>query len=166
MILGLSLAAFTAVHVVLSLAAIATGCIVVFGLLTDRPLPFWTALFLATAALACLTGFLFPFHGMTLSIEMGVPTITVLLLAAIDRYTRIFTGVWRHSYVLSVMTALYFNVFVLVVQLFNRFLMPTARKPWRPGMFLPLAQLAVFILFAVVTRLALKKFRAAPPRLN
>jgi hypothetical protein len=162
MILGLGLATFTAVHVVLSLLAIASGCVVVFGLLTARGLPFWTALFLATAALACLSGFLFPFHGMTLSIEMGVPALVVLLLAAIDRYTRIFTGVWRHSYVLCVMIALYCLVVVLVAELFERYFFPTARAPWRPGMLLPLAQLAVFILCVAVTRLALKRFRAVP----
>ena len=166
MILGLSTAAFTAVHVVLSLLAIASGFVVVFGLLTARRLPFFTALFLATAALTCLTSFLFPFHGMTLSIEMGIPAITVLLLAAIDRYTGIFSGVWRHTYVVCVMVALYCIVVVLVAQLFAQFLPPTARVPWRPGMFLPLAQLAVFVAFVAVTRLALKRFRAAPPRMN
>jgi len=166
MILGLSTAAFTAVHVVLCLLAVASGIVVVFGLLTARRLPFFTALFLATAALACLSGFLFPFHGMTLSIEMGVPALVVLLLAALDRYTRIFYGVWRHTYVLSVMIALYCIVVVLVAQLFEQFLPPTAREPWHPGWLLTLAQLAVFAAFAVVTRLALKKFRAAPVHLD
>jgi len=166
MILGLSTAAFTAVHVVLSLLAVASGFIVVFGLLTARRLPFFTALFLASAALTCLTGFLFPFHGMTLSIEMGVPAITVLLLAAIDRYTGIFSGVWRHTYVVCVMVALYCIAVVLVAQLFEQFLPPTAREPWHPGWLLTLAQLAVFVAFAVVTRIALKRFRAAPARLN
>ena len=166
MILGLSTAAFTAVHVVLSLLAIASGFVVVFGLLTARRLPFFTALFLATATLTCLTGFLFPFHGMTLSIEMGIPAITVLLLAAIDRYTGIFSGVWRHTYVVCVMVALYCIVVVLVAQLFAQFLAPTARVPWRPGMFLPLAQLAVFVAFVAVTRLALKRFRAVPSRMD
>jgi len=162
MILGLSLTAFTVVHFVLSLAAIGTGCVVVFGLFTARPLPLWTALFLSSATLTCLTGFMFPFHGMTLSIEMGIPAITVVFLAAIDRYTYIFSGVWRHSYVLCIMIALYCIVFVLVAQIFDSFLQPTARKPWWPGIFLPLAQLAVFVLFAVITRLALKRFRAVP----
>jgi hypothetical protein len=166
MILGLSLATFTAVHIVLSLVAIASGCALVFGLLTARPLPVWTAIFLSTAALTCLAGFMFPFHGMTLSIEMGIPALVALLMAAIDRYSRIFSGVWRHSYVLSVMIALYCLVVVLVAQLFQHFLPPTARAPWRPGMLLPLAQFAVFVVFAVVTRLALKKFHAAPARLN
>ncbi|MDR3751540.1 MAG: hypothetical protein P4K94_08655, partial [Terracidiphilus sp.] len=154
MILGLSTAAFTVVHVVLSLLAIASGFVVVFGLLTARRLPFFTALFLATAALTSLTGFLFPFHGMTLSIEMGIPAITVLLLAAIDRYTGIFSGIWRHTYVLCVMIALYCLVVVLVAQLFDRFLPPTARAPWHPGWLLTLAQLVVFAAFAAVTRLA------------
>jgi len=162
MILGLPTATFALIHLFLMLFGIAFGFIVVFGLLTARRLPVFTALFLSTTALACLSGFLFPFQGMTLSIEMAIPTLAVLLLAAIERYTGIFAGMWRHTYVVCVMAALYCTVFVLVAQLFARYLAPNARTPWEYGRLYNLAQFAVFAAFAVVTYFALKRFRSRP----
>ena len=162
MIFGMSTATFALVHVILSLTGIGSGFVVVFGLLTSRRLPIWTALFLAATALATLSGFLFPFHGMTLSIEMGIPTLAVLMLAVFDRYTALFAGMWRHTYVVCVMIALYCSVFVLVAQIFARFLAPTARTPWEYGRLFKLAELGVFAVFAAVTYFALKRFHSRP----
>jgi hypothetical protein len=162
MILDMSTAIFILAHVLLSLAGIGSGFAVVFGLLTARRLPFWTALFFATATLTSLTGFLFPFSGMTLSLEMEIPTLAVLMVAAIGRYRRNLAGAWRPTYVVCIMTALYFSVVVLVEQIFERLLPPTAREPQRPGLPLALTQLVVFAVFAVVTPLALKRFHSTP----
>ena len=46
MVLGLSLPAFTMLHVIISLIAIATGILVMFGLLGSKRLPGLTAIFL------------------------------------------------------------------------------------------------------------------------
>jgi hypothetical protein len=159
MIPGLSTAAFTLTHVILSLVGIGSGFVVAFGLLTARRLPFWTALFIASTALTSLTGFLFPFHGMTVSLEMEIPTLAVLMLAAVGLYGRKLAGAWRDTYVVSIMVALYFSVFVLVEQLFTRFLPPTTRAPNRPGLVLEFTQFAVFAAFVLLTRLAQKRFR-------
>ena len=51
MILGMSASTFTSVHVVLSLIGIASGIIVVLGMLGAKRLDGWTALFLATTVL-------------------------------------------------------------------------------------------------------------------
>jgi uncharacterized membrane protein YhdT len=162
MILGLGTATFTMVHIVLSLLGIGSGFVVVFGLLTARPLPFWSALFIAATALATLTGFLFPFHGMTLGIELGIPTLAFLMLASAERYTALFPGMWRHTYVVSVMIALYCSVAALVAQIFARYLAPTARTPWEYGRLFEMAEAAVFVVFAVVTHFALKNFKSRP----
>jgi hypothetical protein len=61
MVLGMSLATFTALHVVISLIAIATGLVVAAGMLAGNRLPGWTAVFLVTTVLTTVTGFLFPF---------------------------------------------------------------------------------------------------------
>lgn len=160
MILGINAATFTLAYGLLSLLGIGAGFAVVFGLLTARRLPFWTALFFAAATLACLTGFLFPFHGMTLNLEMEIPALAVLMVAAVGRYRCDLAGSWRPTYVVGVMTALYFSVFVLVEQCFERLLPPTTRAPQRPGLPLQLTQLAVFAVFAVTTHFALKRFRS------
>jgi hypothetical protein len=164
MILGLSSATLTLVHLILSLAGIGSGFVVVFGLLTARRFPFWTALFIAATALASLTGFLFPFRGMTLNIELGIPTLAVLMLAAAERYSNLFAGNWRHTYVVSVMIALYCNLFALVAQLFARYLPPTTRSPARPGLLQNLAQLAVFAVLVVLTYFALRNFHRTHDR--
>src|SRR5439155_1630882 len=61
MILGMSLATYTFVHVLISLVGIGSGLVVVFGLLTGRRLDGWTALFLASTVATSVTGFGFPF---------------------------------------------------------------------------------------------------------
>ena len=60
MILGMTLSTFTLFHVVLSLVGIASGFIVVYGLLTGKRLDLWTAIFLIFTVLTSVTGFLFP----------------------------------------------------------------------------------------------------------
>jgi hypothetical protein len=62
MTLGLSLFAFTAVHVVISLIAIAAGLIVMFGLLNSNSMPTLTGLFLLFTILTSVTGLMFPFE--------------------------------------------------------------------------------------------------------
>jgi len=69
---------------------------------------------------------------------------------------------WRHTYVVSVMIALYFSVFILVAQIFAKFLAPNARTPWEYGRLFNLAELAVFAAFAVATYFALKRFHSRP----
>ncbi len=61
MILGMSLSTYTTVHVILSLIAIFTGFIVVFGLfVSKKKMGGMTAIFLLTAILTSAGGFLFP----------------------------------------------------------------------------------------------------------
>ena len=60
MILGLSIAAFTKLHVAISLIGIVSGLVVLYGMLGAQRMPGWTALFLATTVLTSVTGFMFP----------------------------------------------------------------------------------------------------------
>src|SRR5712691_4948680 len=62
MILGMSLATFTMVHVIISLIAIVAGLIVMFAMLGANKLPGLTAIFLLFTILTSATGFLFPFE--------------------------------------------------------------------------------------------------------
>ena len=59
MVLGMSLANFTLLHVIISLIAIVTGLIVMFGLLGSKRMPGLTAIFLLTTILTSVTGFCF-----------------------------------------------------------------------------------------------------------
>ena len=107
MVLGMSLGTFTLLHVLISLAGIASGLVVVYGLLTNKRLNGWTAFFLITTALTSLTGFLFPFTGMTPAIKLGIISIVVLAITAVARYPMHLA--WRKTYVISACAALYFS---------------------------------------------------------
>ena len=107
MILGMSTAAFTLVHVLLSLAGIGSGFIVVYGMLSGKRLDRWTAIFLATTALTSLTGFLFPVEHLLPSHVVGVISLVVLVIAILARYALHLAGTWRAIYVVCAMLALY-----------------------------------------------------------
>jgi hypothetical protein len=107
MILGLSLAAFTYLHVAISLVAIAAGFVVIVGMICARRLTAITLLFLVTTALTSVTGFLFPFKGVTPGIVIGILSLIVLLLATVALYGRSLAGAWRGTCVITAAVALY-----------------------------------------------------------
>src|SRR5262245_39184153 len=72
MVFGLSLSAYTMVHVIISLAAIGAGLVVVAGMVKGERLDGWTALFLWTSVLTSVTGFGFPFDHFLPSHDVGL----------------------------------------------------------------------------------------------
>lgn len=158
MILGMPVSAFILLHVALSLAGIFTGCIVSAGLLASRRLPMWTAAFFATTLLTSLTDFLFPVPGLDPARVVGLISLAVLAAALLALYGLRHMGPWRWIYVLSALLAFYLNVFVAVVQAFEkisalRVLAPTQKEP--PFQVAQLLVLAAFILLGV---LGLRRF--------
>jgi len=157
MILGMTTLTF--VHVVLSLIGIASGLVVVIGLLGGKRLKGWTTLFLASTVLTSVTGFFFPFHKALPSHILGVLSLVALLLAIVALYRLQFARVWRPVYAISAVIALYFNVFVLIAQLFQKVpalkaLAPTGSEPT----FL-VVQLFALLTFVAIGVLATKRFR-------
>ena len=63
---------FTLIHVVISLVAIGSGFVVLFGLIAGKRLDGWTAFFLATTVATSVTGFGFQIHGFTPGIGIGI----------------------------------------------------------------------------------------------
>ena len=161
MILGLSLAQFTFLHVFLSLVGIAAGIFIVFGLLTSRKLPILSALFLVTTAATSLTGFLFPFKGVTPGIILGILSLIVLILAIVALYVGKLAGAWRGTYVISACVAFYFNFFVLIAQSFAKVPALHAIAPTQASPAFGITQLAVLVIFILLTVRSFKKFRPA-----
>jgi hypothetical protein len=152
------------VHVALSLVGIGAGFVVLFGLIGAKRLDGWTAVFLATTTATSVTGFFFPYNGFTPAIAVGIVSVLVLGLAIHARYIFHLAGAWRRIYVVTAVIAQYLNVFVLVVQLFQKVpslqvLAPTQSEP----PFLA-AQLIVLVLFAVLGVTGVKRFRVEPLR--
>jgi hypothetical protein len=149
---------FTLFHVMLSLVGIATGFVVVYGLVTAKRLDHWTAVFFVTTVATSLTGFLFPFHKLLPSHVIGIISLITLALALWARYRRRLTGAWRWIYAVNIVISLYLNMFVLVAQLFEKVpalkvLAPTQSEP----PFL-ITQLVVMALFIVLGIFAVKRF--------
>jgi hypothetical protein len=159
MVFGMSLATYTTVHVIISLVAIASGLIVLAGLLGGRLLGGWNGLFLVTTVLTSLTGFGFPFVKVTPGIIVGILSLIVLAIAIFALYSRHLQGSWRRTYVITAMIALYFNVFVLVAQLFEHVPAIHALAPTQTEGPFKVAQLLLLILFAIFVTGAAKKFR-------
>jgi hypothetical protein len=162
MTLGMSLATFTLVHVLISLVGIVSGLLVFYGLLTGRRMDGGTALFLTTTVLTSATGYGFPFTHLLPSHIVGAISLVALAIAIFARYSRHLAGGWRKTYVISAAIALYLNVFVLVVQLFEKVPALHALAPTQKEPPFAIAQLLVMLLFIVLTVFAVKRFRAQP----
>jgi len=159
-ILGMSVGAFTILHVVITLVAIGSGLIVVGGMFASNRLPVTTALFLFATGLTSLTGFLFPIQGFTPALGVGIVACAVLAVALFARYKEHLVGAWRWVYAIAAVVSLYLNVFVLVAQSFVKVsalnaLAPTGSEP--PFAMTQATVLAIFILIALI---AVIRFRA------
>ena len=157
------MALFTVVHVLLSLAGIAAGFLVLGGLLISREFGRSTAVFLAATLLTSVTGFFFPFHGFTPAIGLGIVSLIALAIAIYSRYVRSLAEAWRKVYVIAAVTALYFNVFVLVVQLFQKVPFLKALAPTQTEAPFAVTQVAVLALFVVAGIRAARNFGVARP---
>ncbi|HEY0265005.1 MAG TPA: hypothetical protein VGC07_10840 [Granulicella sp.] len=159
MILGMSTAAFTLLHVILSLIGIATGFVVLFGFFSGRVLKPWNAIFLLTTILTSASGFAFPFTHLSPGHILGILSLLVLAPAVLALYGRHLAGPWQRTYVIAAAIALYFNTFVLVVQLFGKVPALKALAPTQSEPPFAIAQLLLLVLFVVLTVLAAKKMR-------
>jgi len=157
MILGMSPLLF--VHVVLSLIGIAAGLVVLYGLLTGKPHGGWTAVFLATTVLTSVTGFPLPATQLLLSHIVGALSLVLLAVAIAALYVYDLAGAWRWIYVASALTALYLNVFVGVVQSFQKLGFLRALAPTQSEAPFLVAQVLVLALFIVLGVVAVKRFR-------
>jgi hypothetical protein len=163
MILGMSLATYTVVHVIISLIAIGSGFIVLFGLLNGKLLGSLNGLFLLTTVLTSVTGFFFPFEKITPGIILGILSLIVLAIALLGLYAFHLKGPWRTTYVVTAMLALYFNMFVLVAQLFMKVPAIHALAPTQTEAPFKIAQLLLLVIFIVAIIAAARKFRHSLP---
>jgi hypothetical protein len=153
---------FTLLHVAISLVGIISGFVVAWGFLKSKKSDCWTALFLATTAATSVTGFMFPFHGFKPSYVLGILSLIALTPCYIARYRKYLAGHWRAVYVITAMIALYFNVFVLVVQSFMKVPALHALAPTQSEPPFAITQLIVLVIFVVLTIFATIKFHPAP----
>jgi hypothetical protein len=160
MSIGLTL--LTIVHVVISLVGIGSGLVVVYGFLAAKRMEVWTTTFLVSTVLTSATGFLFPFERFLPSHALGILSLVVLTVAIVARYSLHLAGAWRRTYVITAVTAFYFNVFVLVAQLFQKVRALKAMAPTQSEPPFLLTQAIVLTAFVVVAVAAAIKNRHEP----
>lgn len=150
----------TLIHVVLSVVGILAGLAVVGGLMAGTRLDGWLGVFLVTTVLTNVTGFFFPFRTLLPSHIVGAISLVILPVTILARYGKKLAGPWRTTFVVTAVLALYFNVFVLVVQLFQKtpgliVIAPTQQAPAFIG-----TQLLLLAVFVILGRAAVRGFRS------
>ena len=153
---------YTIIHTLISLVAILTGLIVVLGMLGGKRLDGWTKWFLITAVATTITGFFFPFHGFTPAIGLGIISLPFLALTIFARYPKHLAGPWRWIYVIGAVICLYFNLFVLVVQAFEKIPALHALAPTQTEPPFKLTQLIVLLVSALLAIVAAIRFHPEP----
>ncbi|MGB0085618.1 MAG: hypothetical protein WBP94_09645 [Rhodomicrobiaceae bacterium] len=155
---GIPTSTFLQIHVILSLIGIASGLIVFYGLLTSQRYPLLTALFLLTTILTSVTGF--PLAPFGFDPPRAVGTLSLILLAAAVAALYVFdlSGAWRGIYVATAVAALYLNVFVGVVQSFQKLAFLNSLAPTQTEPPFIIAQAVVLGIFIVLGILAVLRF--------
>jgi hypothetical protein len=163
MVLGMSLATFTLLHVAISLIAIVAGIIVMIGMLGAHRMPGLTAVFLLFTILTSATGFLFPVAQLMPSHVIGIISLVLLALACIALYGQKLADPWRRIYVVTAPLSLYLNVFVLVIQTFLKTPALSEIAPGSPptGPVFGAVQGVVLVAFAVLIFAAWRRFKPA-----
>jgi hypothetical protein len=158
------LTAFTIFHVLLSLVGIATGFVVILAMLRGHRPTMLTAVFLGTTLATTVTGFMFPSYanGLTPAHKLGFIALAANIMAVVALYQQHLAGRWRTAYVLSAIFSQYLDVFVLILQSFQKvpFLHTLAPTQTNEPAFL-VAQTVALVVFIALAVMAPKKFRAA-----
>ena len=162
MILGVSVATFTLLHVALSLIGIVAGLVVLYAMFNSKRVEGWTALFLVTTVLTSVTGFMFGTPLSSPANVVGIISIVALAIAIVALYGLKLAGTWRWIYVAAAVLALYLNVFVLVVQAFQKILLLRQLAPTQSEPPFLVAQTVVLVLFVVLGFRALRSFHPSP----
>jgi hypothetical protein len=149
---GANMSTFTLFHVVISLVGIGAGLIVIFGFLSGMKLPYSNALFLVMTIATSVTGFFFPYKGITPGIVIGIVSLVILALAVLAR-----SKGWTKTYIVTCSAAEFFNVMVLIVQSFQKIpalheFAPTGKEP-----IVAVCQGAALLIFAVLAWIAIRK---------
>jgi hypothetical protein len=163
MILGMSISTFTLLHVVISLLGIVFGFVALAEMIANKSSNLGTVLFLVFTILTSATGFLFPFTSFDPARVVGLISLVALALALLARYGRHLAGAWRIVYVVTAVLALYLNVFVAVVQAFQKipFLHSLAPQGSEPPFVV--VQGVVLLAFAGLGFIAARHFRRTEP---
>ncbi|EGP09190.1 hypothetical protein [Afipia clevelandensis] len=152
---------FTVFHLIISMIAIGLGFVVAGGILSSNRLPRWTLWFLILTILTSATGFLFPFTKLLPSHIVAIISLVLLAIAVYALYGKGLAGIWRTVYVVTAMLALWFNVFVLIAQSFQKVALLNVYAPTGAEPPFAITQGIVLVFFIFLIVLGIKRFKTA-----
>jgi len=150
-------------HLAVCFIALLAGALVLIALCGGRRRPAWDAVLLLSTALISLTGFPLASPPGTPSPDpariLGAMELVIVAIAALALYVGHLASAWRGIYIVAIVLAVYFNVFVAVAQAFLKIgflhtLAPTGKEP--PFLIAQLVTLALFVVSGVT---AFKRYR-------
>lgn len=156
MIFGLSIPAFTILHVAISIIGIGLGLVWLGARLRGRWAPAWNLWFLLFTIATSVTGFMFPVATLTPAQIVGYVSLVDLALAAAALLIFGREGIWRSVYDLAAIFALYLNVFVAVVQSFLKIPVLNALAPNGTELPFVVTQAVVLGLFSLAAWKAIR----------
>ena len=104
--------------------------------------------------LTSVTGFFFPFHGITPGIVVGVISLVVLAVAVLA-----WRKGWSKAYIVTATIAEFFNVLVLIVQSFEKIAPLHELAPKGTEPITNVAKVAALVLFVVAAWVAIRRGR-------
>jgi len=150
------LGALTTFHTTVSVIAILTGAAAMTGLLRGGHSGSWTRWFLLTAVVTSVTGFFFPYVGLTPALIVGVVALAILAVVLFAFYQFKLARAWRWIYAIGMVASLYLLVFVGVVQAFQKIAFLTALAPTQSETPFVIAQAVTLAFFLVIGIIAVR----------
>ena len=144
---------FTAVHTSLSVIALLSGALTIRHLFRGSAESMSVYIFLVTAAATSVTGFYFPFHGMTPALGVGIVAVWVLAWTLFAQLLARQSAFWVVNFAVGLVVSEYLLVFVAIAQAFNKVpalhaMAPTLKEaPFGAAQFVVLV---IFVLLAIV----------------
>jgi uncharacterized membrane protein len=147
------------IHTAISLVALALGIPVIARLFGGRYSSRWTTWFLITAIATSVTGFFFPFAGVTPAFVTGIVALAILAIVIVARQKFRLAGHWRWIYAAGMVVSVYLLAFVGVVQAFLKVPFLNAFAPTQTELPFLIAQVGTLAAFVVLGVLAALKFK-------
>lgn len=149
----MSLPAFTALHVAISLLALVLGVPAVLRLFGVALSSVWTGLFILLAAATSATGFMFPFVGVTPAFVIGVVAGLVLAVVVAGQVL----GRWPALQAGGIVASHYLLVFVTIAQIFNKTLVVNDAGQTVAGLAFGVSEGAALLVYVVVGAKAVRR---------
>ena len=150
-----------AFHVLLSLAGMLAGLALLRDLLQSRTSPAVLAAFFITQGLTDLTGFPLAPFGFDPPRAVGLLSLALLIAAAAAFYAFKLAGFWRIVFVVGAVAAFYLDVFVGIVQAFQKVPFLAAFAPTQSEPPFVIVQALALLAFVIVGALAVMRFKPA-----